>query len=365
MQRAAFFALENHPAERHQKNRTDMENLVGASMREKEMRLHAEFQQHRAAQMEYMEKRMHELVTQSTHEVVAEVLLKLNATGKSANLSAVSEIVATFQENKARQPEKAIADLALKVEVAAASSVQPADLKCVTDVLRAENDELKGKTHAALGLVEKEIERIKCAHGISHLQQQFERQKVAHEHAMREKQLQMELLEQRIQTLERAALTPSSIFPKPPSIHLNCAPAASAAPTVVNVATTFANATPTPPVHTQPTPSAPSQGKYRLRPLAVTQGSSSKETPRAAASGQSHPHISVQPLSQTHVQAPAETRFQVSAPVPTQTQPSFTHQLLTAAVMNSAAPTQPAPAARQVMTIGSSLGHGVPPPPWC
>ena len=102
MQRAArncktsFFALENRLAESHQKNRADMENLVGASMREKEMRLHAEFQQHRAAQMEYMEKRMHELVMQSTHEVVAEVLLKLNANSQTGSFSAVSEFVATF-----------------------------------------------------------------------------------------------------------------------------------------------------------------------------------------------------------------------------------------------------------------------------
>ena len=131
-----IFASETRLAEHQQMARTDMENLIVASVREKETRLLAEFQQHRAAQMEYMEKRMHELITQSTHEIVAEILLKINATGQSGSPPTVSEIVASFQETNARELEKAIADLALKIEVGAATSVQPADLKCLADVLR-------------------------------------------------------------------------------------------------------------------------------------------------------------------------------------------------------------------------------------
>jgi hypothetical protein len=339
-----------------------MENLIVASVREDETRLLAEFQQHRAAQMEYMEKRMHELITQSTHEIVAEILLKINATGQSGSPPTVSEIVASFQETKARELEKAIADLALKIEVGAATSVQPADLKCLADVLRNENDELRERTHNALGLVRKEMERFNGVHGtqeILRLQQQVKEQRVAHEHAMREKNLKMELLEQRVQTLERAAATPPPVPNRPPSIHLNCVPNASVTPTVVNVANTFSNATSELPARTQSAPSGLAQGKYRLLPLAVSHGSSPKG--HAPAQVQAPVRASVRAPAETCVQGPARTQAHAPAQTHAQAQPLLTHTLLSAAVMNAAAPIQLTGGSRQVMTIGSSPGHGVPP----
>ena len=120
----------------------ETERLLQSISHERENRLRAELQQGRSAQMEYLEKRVQELVATTAKTVAAEAIVTMSA-GSGSQSAEYTRLLSELQESRAKELGTAIADLKKTVEAGDQVYVKRTEMTAIVKALYQQMDKDK------------------------------------------------------------------------------------------------------------------------------------------------------------------------------------------------------------------------------